>query len=1066
MSTLNESPVWVEDIYQLTEDTFVLGKEENVPGDGPSNTQAQQLANRTAYLKGVVDGIQAGELPYSSRAAAQAAINAGTIPDGALFSVRSENPYYWVEEFKNAGGLLVATGKRLTSDEYLKYNTSQLRTEITEQGKIINAVAEKTFTSHTASISVAGTYALTNFAQMRISQLKNPSTRTEPSVATVNVVQDNISFSELLLPGEFFNSEGKVTDYQVFTVNDRASQNIVIGENTSRFALFLSQSIMTGTDYYLVFDKNGSFTPVTQVLAASALSLSVSGYSAGTQSGFQLVIPNADITGAGYPLSQAGVLNYVVSAYGDYEFHVRTNTSSLISQNTNKLFNTGSVIVESSGVLNFVFDFYSPADTKTLTVIDTGYVKYSSTIKNNLNFDISGGLAEIRASFNPGEVHNQDCVILSDMSGNIIPCQWTPEPVVNYSTGEDMGFYADGSLRGGTFRFKTDLSAGALNAYRLLIYQDSRKKRTSPELTFTSSGASITVGEYAYHFDASNGYQLSSFTFNDETSVLKYSAYYAARLYTESGYDVSMATGYKSIVVSDYGDVYAEVTTTLEFHDVQVIIKTKLFFDGKVNIDTTMRTMVDIPENTIFGLTGRMDIYSPGADRNATLMTVFWTEQGTNRSAHLLYCHGHIHRDGDVYEARLPVWTFTAAPDANTNRLYGGWMYRTTTLPIAAIAAGTVFAHGYYVDLAQQQASASAANDMAHNTPTGILGLGVIEAASRKNLVSEIADYVYFRALYWDAFMEANNTTEDMNIYAAHLALLKYGNSNRYTFNEIYSNFIDYLQFRYGGVSSLGTAYTNNKLVLQFASRAVIPNILWLYQESLAQGDTDKQDALKTAISSLADVMVSTFNEKGFIPLNYGATADNSNSNATGLRILAVAIYMGMDLSGAYLATLSALENRLITVYTRTQNIMTESSSGVLAGNQYLHYSMYAYHDYFRACQLIRRPLALDMSTYVLTALASYGALREQQFCVSNSRKGSSLTYAYCIVVLNTLGGQSGQGACSMLLGHLKEQMEPDGSMPRPMDDWPPNLNTGAASPTPFELQALSEMLLERVYLL
>lgn len=136
MSSLNESPVWVEDIYQLTEDTFVLGKEENVPGDGPSNTQAQQLANRTAYLKGVVDGIQAGELPYSSREAAQAAINAGTIPDGALFSVRSENPYYWVEEFKNAGGLLVATGKRLTSDEYLKYNTSQLRTEITEQGKL------------------------------------------------------------------------------------------------------------------------------------------------------------------------------------------------------------------------------------------------------------------------------------------------------------------------------------------------------------------------------------------------------------------------------------------------------------------------------------------------------------------------------------------------------------------------------------------------------------------------------------------------------------------------------------------------------------------------------------------------------------------------------------------------------------------------------------------------------------------------------------------------------------------------------------------------------------------
>lgn len=51
MSNLQETPVWVVGIYQLTEETPVLGKENGVPGDGPANLQAQQLANRTQYLK-------------------------------------------------------------------------------------------------------------------------------------------------------------------------------------------------------------------------------------------------------------------------------------------------------------------------------------------------------------------------------------------------------------------------------------------------------------------------------------------------------------------------------------------------------------------------------------------------------------------------------------------------------------------------------------------------------------------------------------------------------------------------------------------------------------------------------------------------------------------------------------------------------------------------------------------------------------------------------------------------------------------------------------------------------
>ncbi|WP_228284435.1 SGNH/GDSL hydrolase family protein [Klebsiella variicola] len=51
MSNLQETAVWVDGIYQLTDETPVLGKQDDVPGDGPSNLQAQQLANRTKWLR-------------------------------------------------------------------------------------------------------------------------------------------------------------------------------------------------------------------------------------------------------------------------------------------------------------------------------------------------------------------------------------------------------------------------------------------------------------------------------------------------------------------------------------------------------------------------------------------------------------------------------------------------------------------------------------------------------------------------------------------------------------------------------------------------------------------------------------------------------------------------------------------------------------------------------------------------------------------------------------------------------------------------------------------------------
>lgn len=48
---ITETPEWVDDIVQISTSDSVLGGEK-----GTSNKQAQQLANRTAYLKQLLEG--------------------------------------------------------------------------------------------------------------------------------------------------------------------------------------------------------------------------------------------------------------------------------------------------------------------------------------------------------------------------------------------------------------------------------------------------------------------------------------------------------------------------------------------------------------------------------------------------------------------------------------------------------------------------------------------------------------------------------------------------------------------------------------------------------------------------------------------------------------------------------------------------------------------------------------------------------------------------------------------------------------------------------------------------
>ncbi len=117
MSKINEEAVWEPEIYQLTTEAAVLGYNANDGSNGPANVQAQQLANRTQFLREQVDTFsdlaKTGEIPFSSIDDAQRAIEAGRISLNQKFSFRTTEPNVWALEGQNINGIATPTGKVL-----------------------------------------------------------------------------------------------------------------------------------------------------------------------------------------------------------------------------------------------------------------------------------------------------------------------------------------------------------------------------------------------------------------------------------------------------------------------------------------------------------------------------------------------------------------------------------------------------------------------------------------------------------------------------------------------------------------------------------------------------------------------------------------------------------------------------------------------------------------------------------------------------------------------------------------------------------------------------------------
>ncbi|WP_243206627.1 hypothetical protein GOY49_007950 [Klebsiella pneumoniae] len=94
MTSIIETPKWG--------DVPLITRADKVEGGrgGAANIQAQELANRTLLLMQTLEGYSVGEKPYNNAADAQADVDKGLIKPDAIFTVRTDDADYWLDEYK------------------------------------------------------------------------------------------------------------------------------------------------------------------------------------------------------------------------------------------------------------------------------------------------------------------------------------------------------------------------------------------------------------------------------------------------------------------------------------------------------------------------------------------------------------------------------------------------------------------------------------------------------------------------------------------------------------------------------------------------------------------------------------------------------------------------------------------------------------------------------------------------------------------------------------------------------------------------------------------------------
>lgn len=878
----------------------------------------------------------------------------------------------------------------------------------------------------------------------------------------ITIQQDGAEVARRFMPGASTFTGGVMSSlYKPFRFRDLSVMTL-LSAATGMVRIAYSLPVGFGAQVYdysvpVCVDISGLFYPTPANGASAIIQRAVGGHT--TNNLVQFALTKGEITAAGYdPSDRFSVDRYLRTLAAGCQFVAYTGVSQTFAIDSSLL-----AMSLSAGTYTFIYqaNFGLKAVVRqspmTVPVEKGAHTRMVADVKNATTKAYSNYPVELRASLSAGLVQSSDCLVLTDGDGNEIPCQWADEFHCNNRRQSNEGYHADGSLKSGSVFFLDSLSSGEKKYYELKAFNRPVRGYVSPALVRNGRDYLVTVDGWTYKFTGPGQYQLTSIT--DPVGTVHN---IATLLYL-----TGLVSGASSEVLFDYKPTLRLVNTGPVFTEVETVlfnsafagipagvlrgrIRTRMFKGGKCQVYTQVTAVSEIPAGLLYGVSVRCNMNDGAYGYDNGVLTAAWAEPNSTWSVTLIRANGDVHRDGTGYGPLRPVRATFLKPNASTLRGYAGWISDSSTdaqysFLNLSVKQGWTWTSEYWIDANNSlpDADKMAIASQVHNRPAGYLGNCSFPSVARQSILDIAANHVFGSSQWWhspDATTYGGGTygtdrtlyTTMYRSYAADIMnLLAFGKGN---LDTVYSNFKAYLAKNWNPLTTIGSAYTSGRLVLQFASRLVIPAMQWLYYLAVKSGDAEKVAEIRAGIKSLADALVTKFNALGGkgIPLN-GTSSDagNSNSNATAMRAIALGIYAGQDTSGSYLTAYNALEGILTNRagYMRIEGIVTDGI-GALGASMYLHYQIYAANNYLFASRLLERPPVFDLVNFTMLASGGMGGFREIDYCMSESRRGSANTVSFALFPLLLADSASACNAAEALLSKFKSEYGPRPGFP------------------------------------
>lgn len=974
---------------------------------------------------------------FPTLAAAQADADAGNIMVGSTTYVRSPDGGTLADEYINNGGTLVATGRSMPSQEYVEdiasdsLRVSQPISFISSLLKCENLVS----TSGDSEIPInRESLVIVDFASVILGGDKGEVYATKSGVDLFRVT---------IYPDEIFSEQKLLSPYDDLQLSVASSNisSVDIGNSVSRVALqanLTPDASFTGA--LTVFDNKGVFTSVTQGGQTGATVPTCAGHTSGR---IFIGLPNSAITAAGYELTEAGVKSYLLATYPQVDFHYR---STEYKERTVPLYS----MVDSDIVVHIDESVTAKVGVKVKqsTNKSTQLSVYNADIYNPSAYDFTDQPMCIKVKFNPGEVSEHSALVLKDLDGNIYPCQFSGVLDANLRKNSDLMRYTDGSFNTGEIYFYGTLAAGAKKQYRLEVYGNKHDEAESyPAFLFdsTSGNHHITVGDFKWNFRADTGGLYSVIYGGNELKL--------QTLKRISGITAGAAvenTNYSSFSIQlvNAGPVFAEVEQ-IAYHTgqgsvpagaVRSITRYRLFSTGVMQVFNMFQATQQIPANSLYGV--RLDLgFSFGTSMDASVYSsasivrnVAATE--TNWSLINEFSIGDQRRDD---ASKLNTWGAirpnlgTIVKSGEELRMRSGWSFASLTdnsLVNYVVPENWTWSAGHWIFPYSLGTTERELSNRVFNRPVGMAYRGVPAYVLKRrvyDLMERLADGIF------DLYSNPENgqiSASDKSGYRypqvyGLLQCLRDGGD----FDAQYAVFKTFINDIIGSYSNAGTAYLSGSIVLQFVGRMMFAPVEMYYRYAEKTGNTAVMNDLKIFIASICDGLSTRVEASNGTPLDGSQNyRGNGNSNAEGMRMLALGIYAGLDTAGRYQAAFNTVTAMIKsnTYASFAHPVVMDTFSTYPFMNRWLSYECHFYYVYLRACKLLNITPEFDNSNYLVAATLGNGSPDYLNFILAEDRRGFCETAGAMAVGLMSLDRVSTTNAAYLLLERFEQDWSVD----------------------------------------